>query len=170
MPDFYHFPVDPDLCLRLGQIVTKWTNVEKFISWALGTFMLADLAAVSVVSNSVSISTQMKWIRALLSSHEHEQAENKQFCELLQRAEDLRQDRNELVHGSWNAEGCEPGTCLVGIVNLDRREIIRNRLVTTHDLDDLSNEIDAWIDAYVALGRKLGFPRHRGEGKSIFSD
>lgn len=170
MPDFVHLPVDPDLCLRLGQIVTKWTIMEKLISWLLGTCMLADLAAVSVVANSASVSTQMKWIRALMSAHEHERDQNDRVAALLRRAEDIRQDRNELVHGTWNSENCDPGTCLVEIVNLDRPEIIRSRLVTTHDLDDLCSEIDGWIEDYVTLAREIGFPRHRGVGKSIFAD
>ena len=45
---------------------------------------------------------------------------------------------------------------------------MRTRLVTTHDLDDLCREIDAWIMDYVALGRKLNFPRNRGELYSMF--
>lgn len=170
MSEFVRLPVDPALCLRLGQIVTKWTTVETLVSWALGTFMMADLAAMSVVSNGASVSAQMKWIRALLSSHDREQTERQYVLDLLNRAEELRQERNELVHGTWNAEGCDPLTCLVETVNLDRNEIIRARLITTHDLDDLSCEIDRWIDDYVELGRRLGFPRHRGAGKSIFSD
>ncbi len=170
MPDFVRLPVDPELCVRIGQIVTKWTDVETLISWAVGTFMLADLAAMSVVSNSVSVSSQMKWIRALLSPHEHERDENERVYDLLTRAEELRQERNELVHGTWNSERCDPGTCLVMTTNLDRSEMIRERLVTTHDLDDLCSEIDRWIDDYVILGRELGFPRNRGSGKSIFAD
>lgn len=170
MPDFIRLPIDPELCLRLGQIVTKWTTLETLISWMLGTFMLADLAAMSVISNSASVSTQMKWIRALLSSHEHEKSDNARVFALLSHAEELRQERNELVHGTWNPENCEPQTCLVETVNLERNEIIRARLVTTHDLDDLAGEIDRWIDDCVTLGRELGFPRHRGAGKSIFAD
>ena len=170
MPGFALSPVDSDLCSRLGQIVIKWTAIETLVSYAVGTFMFADLAAMSVVSNSVSVSAQMKWIRALLSSHEHEQEHNQRVYDLISRAEDLRQERNELVHGTWNSEGCDPGTCLVETVNLDRSEIIRARLVTLHDLDDLSRDIDTWIDDYVALGRELGFPRHRGGTKSIFAD
>lgn len=170
MADFVHSLVDSDLCLRLGQIVIRWATVEKLISWLLGTCLLADLAAVSVVANSVGVSTQTRWIRALIASHEHEEEQNKRVVELLTRADDLRQERNELVHGVWDSTGCDPQTCLVETANLDRAEIIRSRLVTMHDLDDLLNDIDTWISDYVALGSELGFPRHRGSKKSVFVD
>ena len=55
-------------------------------------------------------------------------------------------------------------------MSLDRPEVIRNRLVTVHDLDQLMIEIDDWIADYAKLGRELGFPRVRGGGKSIFAD
>ena len=168
MPDFLLPPVDDEICLRMGQVVTRWTVLEKSISLLLGTLLFADQGAMSVVTNGVSISTQSKWIRTLLNSHEQEAEQSKPVLELLAHAEDLRQERNELVHGMWDPSGCEPGTSQVTTANLDRPEIMRTRLVTTHDLDDLCREIDTWIQDYVALGRKLNFPRQRGELYSMF--
>jgi hypothetical protein len=170
MPEFFLSPIPDVLCVRLGRIVVKWTAVEKLTSYLLATCLLADQAAVHVVSNAVSVSTQTKWIRALMSAHPHEDKNNQLVRELLIRADDLRSERNELMHGMWDTTNCEPDTALIETVNLDRPEIIRSRLVTTHDLDDLMREIDGWIDDYVALGRKLGFPRNRGDTKSMFSD
>jgi hypothetical protein len=43
-------------------------------------------------------------------------------------------------------------------------------LITTADLDELLGSMDDWIKDFVVLGRKLNFPRLRGESKSIFSD
>lgn len=170
MPDFVVSTVEPELCMRLGQIVTKWTVVEKLISLLLGTCLIADQGAMSVVTNSIAVSTQTKWIRALMASHEHEATQNKRVSDLLTHADDLRQERNELIHGMWESDGCDPLTSIVETVNLDRNEIIRSRLVTSHDLDDLLRDINLWIDDYVALGRELGFPRQRGETKSMFAD
>lgn len=105
-----------------------------------------------------------------MGAHEHEAAQNTRVTALLIRADDLRQERNELVHGVWEPTECETGTSLIETVNLERTEIIRSRFVTTHDLDDLLGEIDAWIVDYVTLGKELGFPRDSGESKSMFAD
>jgi hypothetical protein len=156
--------------LRIGRVVTLWTALENSISLLLGTFLFAEQGGMSVVTNGVSISTQSKWIRTLLKSHVHEAEQAKPVLELLTHAEDLRQERNELIHGMWDSTGCEAGTALVVTANLDRDEIIRTRLVTIKDLDDLCNDIETWIKDYVDLGRKLNFPRNRGQTKSMFAD
>jgi hypothetical protein len=137
--------------------------LEKLISLLLGTLLLADQAALSVVINTVSISTQCKWIRTLLSVRESEAELSKPVLDLIHRVEDIRQERNEFVHGLWDKSGCERETCLVTTNNLDRTEMIRTRLVTVHDLDDLSNEIEIWIKDYTILGRQLNFPRNRDQ-------
>lgn len=163
-------PLHPDLAIALGRVIVRWSALEYWITLLLGTMLRADQAAMSVVGNSVSVSTQSKWIRALLAGKPEEQAAADEINELLRRADDLRAERNEFVHGIWDETNCEPGTALIDTVNLERVEIIRSRLVTPQDLDDLVGEIDLWIDDYVVLGRKLGFPRHRGQTVSMFSE
>jgi hypothetical protein len=163
-------PLHPYLAITLGRVVMRWSALEYWTTLLLGTLLHADQAAMSVIGNSVSISTQSKWIRALLAGKPEEKEAADQIIELLSRADDLRSERNEFVHGMWDETDCEPGTALVQTVNLDRREIIRSRLVTFQDIYDLIGEIDMWIDDYVALGRKLGFPRHAGQAVSMFND
>lgn len=170
MPEFAVASVNDALCVRMGRIVTRWTTVEKLISYLLGTVLNARQGGMSIITSSVSTSTQSKWIRALLGAHEHEAIHNVRVTDLLTRADDLRQERNELVHGMWDPTKCETGTSLVETINLERAEIIRSRLVTTHDLDDLFGEIDAWIADYVTLGKELGFPRDSGDSKSMFTN
>jgi hypothetical protein len=161
MPDAGLPPIDDEICLRIGRIVTQWTMLEKLFSLLLGTLLFADQAALSVVINSISLSAQSKWARTLLTANEKEAELVKPVLELVNRVEDLRQERNEFVHGVWDKTGCERGTCLVTTNNLDRTEIIRTRLVTLHDLDDLSNDIETWMEDYISLGRQLNFPRNR---------
>jgi len=170
MPDFGLPDVDSELCLSLGQIVIRWSTVEYLIALLLGTFLSADQGGMMVITNSVAVSTQSKWLRALMASHEHEAHSNTPVVKLLDRADELRSERNEFIHGMWDTTGCQSKTALIQTVNLDRAEIIKTRLVTLKDLNDLRIDIEAWIDDYVTLGRELGFPRHRGKTKSIFVD
>jgi hypothetical protein len=162
--------VDAEMAGALGQIVIRWSTVEYLIALLLGTFLNADQGAMMVITNNIAVSTQAKWLRALMASHDHEAQHNERVVELLTRADELRSERNEFVHGQWNTTGCEPKTSLIETVNLDRAEIIKSRLVTLHDLNDLRIDIETWIDDYVTLGRELGFPRHRRQTTSIFAD
>jgi hypothetical protein len=170
MPDFEIPDIDPELCQCLGQIIIRWSSLEYLVGLLLGTFLNADQGGMLIITNNIPISAQCKWLRALIALHEHETHHGERVIELLVRADDLRSERNEFVHGIWTTKDCEPKTAMVQTVNLDRSEIIRTRLVTLKDLNDLIVDIDAWINDYVTLGRELGFPRHRDQTTSIFLD
>jgi hypothetical protein len=170
MPDFGIPDIDPEISETLGQVVIHWASVEYLISMLLATFLNADQGGIQVVTTSVSVSTQTKWIQSLMAAHNNEAVHNERVSALLTRVDDLRAERNEFVHGNWDSTGCEPRTALVTTIGLNRTEIIKDRLVTKQDLSDLVVDIDDWITDYVALGRELGFPRHRGSAASIFTD
>jgi hypothetical protein len=170
MPNLGLPDVDPELCCVLGQIVIRWSTVEYLISLKLGTFLNADQGGMLIIGNNVAVSIQTKWLRALMANHEHEADHNKRVVELFDRADELRSERNEFVHGHWDTTNVETKTALVETVNLERSEIIKTRLVTLKDLRDLLGDIDAWINDYIVLGRELGFPRHRGQTTSMFLD
>ena len=137
MPDFAPPVIGRELTERLGQIVISWSTLEYWISALLAHMLQADLGAMLLVSSNIAASTQSKWIGSLMSGHQHESQQNKRVAELLDRADDLRSERNESIHGVWDTTNCEPGTAEIQTINLDRPEIIRMRLVTVHDLDQL---------------------------------
>jgi hypothetical protein len=171
MPDFGIPDIDPELAEPLGQIVVRWSSVEYLISMLLGTLVFADLAAIQVVTNNIAVSAQTKWIKALMSVNQPTSVDHKNRVEaLLARVDELRSERNEFIHGHWDTTSCEPKTALIQTVNLDRNEIIRERLVTKQDLSNLMTDIEDWIIDFVSLGRELSFPRDRDSSKSIFSD
>lgn len=170
MPDLTPAKVDTELTSRLGTIVMKWASAESWLSYLLATMVEANPGAMSVVTNEMSASLTIQIIKTLISVHEHKQPELSAVRELIEDADELRQQRNEYAHGVWNPEGCEPKTCLVNIVNWKRKEISRSVLVTVSDLDQLAIELDEWIAAYIDLGKRFGFPRRAGETQSIFFD
>jgi hypothetical protein len=170
MPDLGLPNIEAEMAEALGQIVIRWSTVEYLVALLLGTFLNADQGGRMIITNNIAVSTQAKWPRALMASHEHEAVHNERVTDLLNRSDELRSERNELVHGQWDTTRCEPKTALVETVNLDRAEIIKSRLVSLHDLNDLRADIETWIGDYVALGRELGFPHYRGQTTSMFAD
>lgn len=134
----------------------------------LGTFLKANPGGMMVITIDTAISTQTKWIRALLGAHTYNEPELHKVAELLNRADELRVERNEFVHGLWDVTNCDAGTALIQTVNLNRQEVVKFRLVTSADLDEHLVETNNWIADYVELGKELGFPRRQGGTKSIF--
>jgi hypothetical protein len=156
-------PIDSELLVRLGKIVTLWASVESWTAMLLGTLMGADLGGSSIVTNIVSNSTQVKCIRGLLGVEA-----TAEVISLLDRVDDMRAERNELVHGLWTATDSSAGVAMVNTTNLDRAELIRDRLVTVADLDALVEHTEEWITDYATLGAKFGFPRNKNATQSIF--
>jgi hypothetical protein len=170
MPTTAFATIEPELRSRLGQIVINWAVIEEWLGHLLGTLINSDLSAVHVLTNEMGAGTVIQAIKTILSIFEPKQPDLKILRELVEEADELRLERNNLVHGVWDPTNCEPGTCLVQTTGWKRAEIIRGGLVTTAELDQLLRDFDHWIEEYVTLGRRFGFPRARGETGSIFSD
>jgi hypothetical protein len=170
MPDLSPTEIDSELTARLGQIVIRWAVLEDWLSHLLANLVHADPGGLAVVTTNVASSTQIQWILTLLSVHVHKQPELQEIIDLVKRADELRGDRNALVHGIWDPTGCELQTCLVNTVKWERTEVIRQWMVTVTDLDQLVSDINEWIADFIELGKRFGFPRRRGDTKSIFLD
>jgi len=170
VPDMSPAEIDPELTQLLGQIVIRFASVEDWLALLLATLVGADPAPMAVVTTNTANSSHIQWILTLLSIHIHKQPELQEVVDLVKRADELRGERNPLVHGIWDPTNCEPGTCLVNTARWERTEVIRNRVVTVADLTELVSDIDEWIADFVAIGKKFAFPRRRGGTKSIFDD
>jgi hypothetical protein len=173
IPEAAMTDVEPDrsiaseLASRLGQIVMRWSAVEGCLSHLLATLVNADPVALSVMTDSMTKATQAQSIRALLYVQLHNEAGIGELLDHLTKADDLRADRNALVHGLWDATGCQSGACQVHSFKSGR---FTSWLVTTAELDELIGHINKWTAEFIALGQRFGFPRRRGEARSIFND
>ncbi len=170
MPEVVPIEIEAEFTSLLGQLVIKWSAVEDWLAQLLATLVDADPGAMSIVTGSAGAATLIQWIQTTLSVHEPEDQELKEISDFVQRAEEMRTDRNALVHGIWDQTKCESGTCIVVTFNWKHSEIIKEWLITTTDLKELISGIDEWIADYIRLGRKFNFPRRRGQFKSIFAD
>lgn len=130
--------VEPDLLERLGRLVVKWSFVEQCVSDLFVHLTGGDRAAMIIVTSNVSQSTLTNWARALLdlrtSVNEIELAD--ELRETLLDVDEIRRRRNALVHGLWGTDGPSNSVC-VQTVRLERKEIVKDEVVTAADLDDL---------------------------------
>jgi hypothetical protein len=170
MSDLTPTVVDSELTARLGQIVIRWASAEAWICALLATLVKADHGAMMLITNNIPTATQTRWIRGLMARHPDEAPSNKRVVKLLQRADEIRGRRNELMHGLWDTTNCEPKTAKVQTVNLERSAPVIIRLITIEELDQLVVQIDNWIAEYIKLGRELGFPKRPGDAKSMLLD
>jgi hypothetical protein len=170
MPTTAFSTVEVELTSRLGQIIINWAVIEEWLGHLLGTLLDADLGGINILTNEMGAATVIQAIKTVISIHEPKQPDLQIVRELIDEADELRLERNNLVHGLWDPTNCEPGSCLVETTGWKRAEIVRGGLVTTAELDQLLADFDHWIEDFVTIGRRFNFPRRRGETKSIFSE
>lgn len=145
-----------DMLSRLGGIVVLWAHVEHWLSELLTALVEANPALMYVVTGNVSASTVAAWIRTLLDVRGDTDSIAQEVRQLLQTIDELRSERNTLIHGLWAFD--TPDTALVQTVRWERAEVVKQEVVTLADLDELSTAISEALEALRALGARHGFP------------
>ncbi len=73
---------------------------------------------------------------------------------MLDSADQIRAERNILVHGLWK-EGHESGTAIITTIRLDRAELIKEEFWTEADLNDLIERSTETLTEALLLRNKL---------------
>lgn len=150
--------IDPTLLEKLGRICIRWAIVEELCNSFLAVAASADRAFLRVITQNVSNATVVDWLRVLSDARFADERSRKDLAELFRVIDEIRGQRNELVHGIWH-RGREPGTALVHTLRMDRAQLIQDKLVTVADLDDLLGHIETLGAQLARLGEHLGFTR-----------
>lgn len=147
--------IEPELLQRLGLVVVRWSGLEKWVSELFSFMMKASPGLMYVVTESISQNTLTGWIRTLLDIMETPPAIEAELRDVLNDIDEIRSERNALVHGLWSTTG-PADSVIVQTVRLERREMVRSEVVTAADLDDL---IDRMLHAHVrmlAIAKAIG--------------
>ena len=148
--------VHPSLSEGLGMIVQRWAYVEalegEFLAFLVGA-KHGNLYAITQASSGKAITS---WLRTLTEIKiAHEESRVKLIC-LFTRIDELRAERNALVHGLWSAAP-EAQAATVQTVNLARSHLIITSVVTCPDLQHLLEDIGEVIDELILVGRNMGW-------------
>ncbi len=147
--------LDQKILASLGLVVVQSATLDGFQQEFLSWLLQAHSTSMYVLTQSVSVSTQSTWSRTLIEFGLGEPHKTEALA-ILSMADEIRQDRNALVHGLWEV-GPEPETALVSTVRLDRPETVRKELVTLADLDQLSGDLIEATERFAALATTLNF-------------
>jgi hypothetical protein len=151
--------VDGPVLDALGAFIVRWSYIDRMISSAFVNVLGADRALSYVFTQSTNAATIQGWLRNAIEFRALKYpVENlKDFQALLTHVDEVRAERNALIHGLWE-RGPAPNTAIVQTVRLERSEVLKEELVTLGDLVDLDhdalriiNDLSAW---FVTLGLK----------------
>lgn len=140
--------IEAELLERLGRVVIGWARVERLVADLFSATLIksdagqpVDPGSLIIVTQNVSLATLTAWIRTMIEVRQTPDETALEIREMLNEVDELRAERNALVHGLWGTDKSLPGTVMVQTTRLERREMIRDELVTAKDLDHLDNGI-----------------------------
>lgn len=148
--------ISPAFYEALGRITTSWSFLEAMMNEFLGYMLKSEPGFVYVISQSVSNSTVIGWIRTTLKLHAFDAGTQQEIVRFLNRADEARAERNVLVHGWW-LDSPDANAVHIRTVRYERKEIIRVEVHTLADLQSLQEEITDLVGDLKRLGIRLGF-------------
>ena len=135
--------IEPEILQKLGLFVVRWSGFERLIGDLLCKLLDAERGAGFVITESAQVRTQTEWCSALMRLHDMPEALRNEWADLSALIENLRRERNALIHGLWGTDRSPPNTVMVQTMNLQGKEYITDRLITPGDLDDLIDDTQA---------------------------
>ena len=161
LPDIIQpLPISDDLTAGVGRIVIHFAYVESWIDKLAGQLIGANPPLFQFVAQDVSSASKLGWIRQLLKQMFVGQNGHQHMLAMLDRVDDIRKQRNSLMHGLWR-EGSTNNVALVQTVRTDRAIPIQHELITVADLADLLKDILAAtceLEAFCSTLAELGIP------------
>lgn len=149
------FSMSGPLMETFGRFVTQWSILDRLIGYAFVSVAKADSVYSLVFTQSIMASTIQGWLRTTANLHYAQHPDLAAFNEVLVEIDELRADRNALVHGLWK-RGVEPNTAIVQTIRLERSEIVKSELLTVADVEQLVSDTINLIARFNDLARRMG--------------
>lgn len=142
--------IDPEIFQWVGMIVQLWTRVEDRHSDLFRIMMGTRGAVHYVVTQNVSNSTLVDWLRVLTSIPRVVQDQHQaRLLEVLTLSDQLRAERNSLVHGLLYIDN--GATCLQTLNWARQSALQTTAAITVGDLKHFGDEIMALDQELLAI-------------------
>ncbi len=146
--------IEPEFHERLGRIVTNWAAIEAFQAEFLAHLLQADPGSMYIMTQNVSAKTVTGWIRTMTPIRLSDQESQQRIADLLTEIDEVRADRNAVVHGLWSTKS-SAGTILIQTVRWERAEVVKGEIWTLADLDELIDRLLPLRDELHLLVKRL---------------
>jgi hypothetical protein len=147
--------IEPEILRRFGLFIVHFALIEKLLADLFVRLTEGEPGSMIVVTANVSQTSLSDWIRTLLDLRPSPQDWANEIRDTLTELDTLRGERNALVHGLWSTVG-PAHSVIVQTVKLDRREVIKERVLTTADINDLIQDGLDVMNRLRAILRSLG--------------
>ena len=132
--------IEPEFFEKLGRLLQHWALIDAGLVELLAACLHSDPGMTLLLAQTVSGSTVTDWCRKMSRILDTPEDSLRELESILGEIDELRAERNALVHGVWGTDVSGAETILVQTVRLHAAQPVRQRLVTLADLDDLIRE------------------------------
>lgn len=146
----------PEIYQRIGTVAAEWAWLEMLLAEMLAHFCHAQPGAMYVITQNVSAASIIGWLRTLTHIQVKDANTLAVVLDLLNEVDDVRNDRNTIVHGTWRAAD-DPGFAWCQTFSWERKEVARSELWSVADLDDVINDLCRAQLMLANLGVRMGF-------------
>jgi hypothetical protein len=143
--DLAALPIDETILARIGRVTTEWGWIERLMGELLAYMCKADASRMYVITQGVSNAAVSGWLSTLAPMVFQRDPERLRIVvELLKEVDLARNERNEVIHGSWRGSS-SPGFAHVVTTNWDRKEVFKDAMWSVSDLEQLIGDINGLI-------------------------
>lgn len=150
-------PVSTEILALIGSISTEWAWVEMLLADMLAHFCSADHGSMYVITQSVSAASLTNWLRNLCHIRVHDAEKVRTLLKLLDDVDDVRTQRNTIIHGTWTGHEGQVGHAYVTSMKWERSEVAKTELWSSSDLIDVLYDLQIIQLQLANLGVALGY-------------
>ncbi len=137
--------IDETILNRIGRVTTEWAWVERLMGELLAYMCKADASRMYVITQNVSSSAVSGWLSTLSPIVFQSQPDRLSVVvDLLKDIDLARNERNDVVHGSWRGAS-SAGFAHVVTTKWDRQKVFKDAMWSVADFDELIADINGLI-------------------------
>jgi hypothetical protein len=152
-------PVSTEILALIGSVSTEWAWIEMLLAEMLAHFCSADHGSMYVITQSVSAASLTNWLRTLCQIRVNDADKISTLLKLLDDVDDVRAQRNTIIHGTWTGHEGQPGHAYVTTMKWERSEVAKTELWSSTDILDVIHDLQLLQLKLGNLGVILGYFR-----------
>jgi len=144
-------PISDEHLRALGRVTVNFSLLEFHLGWYVSILLGEDSGTGQIVNAQLSFKTQIDLLMSLARYKIKEQIVTEQLEDLIRRAKDIEDRRNQLVHSAWLLkEGAAEGVIRLKITARAKHGLKHTREeVRAANIDAFATEIQGLVGSFM---------------------
>lgn len=151
--------ISDDQISRIGRVIVLWSKLEAAMEDTIWMFLYLDEEDGRIITSRLATDAKMQRLRGLAQRHISEENLAKEFMKRMALADELKDCRNFIVHGTWGTLMPENVPVALSLkLKSDESEVIAE-MFPRERMESIASGIQRLLHWFVDLPEQLGKPR-----------